>query len=49
MSTLENIDLDIQVQLSHTFKDGLATLFIGFNMERGIFLNHLTQGDTHFL
>ena len=46
--TFQNVDLDIQMQLTHTFQDGFARIFICFNLEGWIFLNHLTDRDTEF-
>ena len=37
------------MQLTHTFKDGFARVFISLNSEGRIFRNHLTNRDTHFL
>ena len=40
---LQTIDDDIQVQFTHTGDDGLATLLVGLNGERGIFLSELRK------
>ncbi len=49
MSTLQNVYFDVQMQLTHTFHDGFATVLVSFNTERRIFFDHFTQCDTHFL
>ena len=45
MGPLENVHLDVQVQLAHALEDGFAAFLVGFDMEGGVFLNHLAQGD----
>ena len=45
----QNVHLNVEVQLTHPLQNGFAALFIGFHPERGILLNHLAQGDPHFL
>ena len=49
MSPLQDIDFNIEVKLTHSFKNGLTGIKIGFNTERGVFLNHLTQSITKLL
>src|SRR5690606_29677651 len=49
VSTLQNVDFNIQVQFAHAFQDGLTRIFIGFNLEGRIFSHHLTDGDTHLI
>ena len=40
---LETVDDDVQVQFTHTGDDGLATLLVGLDGERGIFLCELRK------
>ena len=49
VGTLEDVDLDIQVQLAHTLDDGLAGLFVGLDPEGRVFLDHLVDRQTHLL
>src|SRR5690606_29382452 len=45
VSTLQNVDFNIQVQFAHAFQDGLTSIFIGFNLEGRIFSPHLAVRD----
>mmetsp|Transcript_14496 Transcript_14496/g.24999 ORF Transcript_14496/g.24999 Transcript_14496/m.24999 type:complete len:620 (+) Transcript_14496:1166-3025(+) len=47
--SLHTIDNDFQMQLTHTFNNGLVGLLISGESERRIFLSKLGQGDSHLL
>ena len=45
----QNVDLDVEVQLTHALDQRFAGVFVGRNLEGGVFLNHLVQRDAHLL
>src|SRR5690606_6459673 len=49
VGTLEDVDLDIQVQFAHALENGFAGILVGFHLEGRIFCHQLADRDTHFL
>ena len=49
VGALEDVDLNVEVKLTHSLEDGFAGLFVGFDTEGGILFDHLADGDTEFL
>ncbi len=49
MSSLENVDLNVEVKLTHSLEDRLAGVNISFDVERGVLTNHLSDRLTEFL
>ena len=49
MSTLQYIDLDIEMQLTHALDNGLAAVAVGFHMKRRVFLHHFVERNPKLL
>ncbi|OIQ66449.1 hypothetical protein GALL_519790 [mine drainage metagenome] len=49
VGTLEDIDLDVEMQFAHPLEDGLTGFLIGRHPERRIFRGKLRQGDAELL
>ena len=43
--TLQTVDNDVEVELTHTRDNGLTTLLVGTNGECGVFLSQLSKTD----
>ena len=48
MFTLQAVDNDFKVKLTHTGNNGLTSFFIGMNTEGWIFFGKLSKTETHF-
>jgi len=49
IGALEDVYLHVKVQFAHALEDGLAGVFVGFDLEGRVLRDHLADGDTHFL
>ena len=49
VSTLQDVDFNIKVQLAHSLENGFAGIFVSLNLKGRIFRDHFTNRDTHFL
>ncbi len=45
----ETVDDDVEVKLTHAADDGLASLWIGLNLESRILLSKLAESDAKFV
>ena len=47
MRTPQDVDLDVEMQFAHALDQDFAGVFVGREVERGVFLSHLIQCNTH--
>ena len=47
--TAQDVHFDVEMQLAHALDQRFARIFVGRNLERGVFLDHLVESNTEFL